>query len=205
MSKNILLVGQESTLSFKIIDLCFKEGCKFIALSPTPIKNIETVNWSKQSYLSCKTAFRELTRKEAFPSQIMIFFGKQYSETFLEHTNSMVDEIVDGELKSYVYLIQELYKYIEKNDLSVNIHFVCEKPYDAKYLLSSATTVALKTYIEAIMEKNINSKIYMAGYECSNDDGGFADFIVKNVMETSPRRQNNWTSYPKGIKLFGIK
>jgi hypothetical protein len=200
----IALVGREQPLGGKLYERLNMEGRVLLYFGnyDSNIKAQNNLVWNRGSSISAKTAVREMRRLLGVPNEIFVFFGQKYDEISLNFSIKILEEIIDNELKSLLYITHELYKLALDEGSETAIYFIAHRPYDAKRPLSSAAALGFKGYVEGLMQ---NSKgIYMAGFELSNEDEeGFLNFVLKTTTTQSGKKQASWNIYPKINRLFG--
>ncbi|MGL4524010.1 MAG: hypothetical protein ACRCVN_00610 [Spirochaetia bacterium] len=196
MSNSLLIVGKESYICYKICERLSTEGREVVTLGYDASKYAKTIAWNRRSYISTKTASRELLRTTGIPSEIFIVFGAKYEEIFPSLSTHKIDEIIDGEVKSTVHLIQELYRKIIEEEADTSIYFISSRPDDPRQQLSHAVSLAIKGYCQAVMHSD--TPLYTMGFELqNNDEDGFVDYILKMTSEHSEKKRNAWLSFPK--------
>ncbi len=196
MSESLLIVGKESYICFKICERLSVEGREVITLGYEALKYAKTIAWNRRSYISTKTACRELLRTSGLPTEIFIFFGPKYEEIFPTLTTHKIDEIIDGEIKAIVHLIQELYRKIIEEGANTSLYFISMRAHDPRQQLSHAVSMGIKAYCQALMHSEL--ALYMLGFELEgSDEDGFVDYILKVTAEHAEKKRNSWFTYPK--------
>lgn len=196
MSDSLLIVGKESYICFKVCERLSIEGREVVTLGYEAAKYARMISWNRRSYISTKTACRELLRTSGVPSEIFIFFGPKYEEIFPTLSTHKIDEIIDGEIKAIVHLIQELYRKILEEGAVSSIYFISMRPNDPRQQLSHAISLGIKAYCQALMHSELS--LYMLGFELeNNDEDGFVDYLLKVTGEHAEKKRNSWLTYPK--------
>ncbi len=203
MANVSLVVGKETYIGLKLVEKLTQTGRDVVAFGSDGSKQGKTVAWNRGGYISTVTAVRELIRQHGVPTEIFIVFGRKRDESFPSEPASVIDEVVDIELKALLYLTQELYKRLIESSTETAIYFVGDRLDDPKKPLSMAAAAGFRSYARTLM--NMNNTPYLAGCELSTDDEEpFIEYVIKMADEQLEKRRNSWVIYPKP-SLFGMR
>ncbi|NIZ40186.1 hypothetical protein PVA45_01485 [Entomospira entomophila] len=203
MNNVALVVGRESFIGTKIVERLTLNGRDVVSLVADSAKSARVIPWNRSGFISTITALREMQRLYGFPTDVFIVFGRKREEVFPQESASLIDEVLDYDLKALVYLTQELYKRAGEQNKNTAIYFIADNVEDSKRPLSSTATSGFRTYAKTLMHGN--PSIYLSGYELvGSDEEGFVDYVLKGVDERLEKRANSWMVYPKP-SLFGLK
>lgn len=203
MANNIsLVIGKESFIGARLVERLTMHGRDVISLVSDSIKSSKIIPWNRSGFISTITSLREMQRLYGFPYDVFIVFGRKREEIFPHESASLIDEVIDYDLKALVYLTQEVYKRAVEQGQDIGIYFIGENLDDNKRPLSSMVANGFRSYVRALM--NNNPQLYLVGCEFTgSDEEGFIDYLVKIVDERSEKRANSWLVYPKP-NIFGL-
>ncbi|NIZ19662.1 hypothetical protein [Entomospira culicis] len=201
-SNTALVIGKESFIGAKLVEKLSLNGRDVVTFVADSTKSVRVIPWNRSGFISTITSLRELQRVYGFPSDVFIVFGRKREEVFPQESASLIDEVLDYDLKALVYLTQELYKRALEQNKEMAIYFVAENLEDNKRPLGNAAAEGFRAYARTLMSSG--PQIYLSGCELvGNDEEGFVDYIIKMASERSEKRANAWLVYPKP-SFFGL-
>jgi short-subunit dehydrogenase involved in D-alanine esterification of teichoic acids len=203
MANVSLVVGKETYVGLKLAEKLTQTGRNVVTFGSDGAKQIKNIAWNRGGYISTVTAVRELIRQHGVPVEVFVVFGRKRDESFPLEPASVIDEVIDLELKALLYLTQELYKRIVESPTETAIYFVGDRLDDFKKPLSMVAASGFRSYARTLM--NMSGTPYLVGCELSTDDEEpFIEYVVKMADEPQEKRRNSWIIYPKP-SLFGMR
>jgi hypothetical protein len=197
MASPVLIIGKDHLIKTKLTDYAKEAGEVVVTMGHEASHSPHHIFWNRKSFISTKTATRELIRTQGMPHTVYLLFGEKYDENFPSTNTSIFDEIIDVQIKGAISLTQELYKKAIELACPTRFYFIGYQLNDKKKPISYMSNQAIKQFALALMDNN--PSLYLSGFELENSDTeGFFDYIIKHTYNyVSDKHRNHWNIYPK--------
>ncbi len=210
MEKTAAVIGINTALGKDLAGGFKNQGIKTCGISFSsevrPEKGSEalSVNWNRRSPVSAGTVVRTLSNQyKALEHVFLVYVPGLENSPFHELGSASIESTIDEQLKGYTFIIRELLSLVQKKK-SISLHIVIYTggsevlaPHDA------AAIGCIRSLVSGIFTFYQNEEIYINGFESSAQvSGDFADFILKNCMESSPKANMKWFRFQEKSSLF---
>ena len=193
------LTGALKNLDIKSCGISFSSEVK-------PEKGSESlsVNWNRRSPVSAGTVVRTLSNQyKALEHIFLVYIPGLENSPFHELRSASIESTIDEQLKGYTFIIRELLSLIQKKT-SISLHIII---YTGGSEVLAPQDAAAAGYIRSLMSSIFtfyqNEEICINGFESSAQaSGDFADFILKNCIDSSPKSNKRWFRFQEKSSLF---
>ena len=172
-----------------------------------PEKGAESlsVTWNRRSPVSAGTVVRILSNQyKALEHIFLIYIPGLENSPFHELSSGSIESTIDEQLKGYTFIIRNLLSLIQKKR-NISLHIIIYTggsevlaPQDA------AAAGYIRSLVSSIFTFYQNEEININGFESSAQiSSDFADFILKNCIDPSPKANKRWFRFQEKSSLFG--
>jgi len=211
MSKAVLIVGSETLLGRKLIEVYLNAGSKVIAPVMTSLetmkesekKNLLVIPWNRSSLVSAKTVFRESVRVFGSLDQAIIVNPEISSTPPLEEAETeKMDDLLNTYIHGTLYLVKEIIQYFCNKDTGTLAFVETEKGISQTAVLSTIISGCFHNTAEGLFQSGLN-ELKLCGFTSRlTEMEDYAQFI-KGILETEDTRINGeWLLYSEKKNLF---
>jgi len=211
MSKAVLIVGSETLLGRKLIEVYLNAGCKVIAPVMTSLetmkesekKNLLVIPWNRSSLVSAKTVFRETVRVFGTLDKAIIVNPEISSSPLLEEAETeKIDDLLNTYIHGTLYLIKEIIQYFRNRDSGTLVFAETEKGLSQTAVLSSVISAGFHSTAEGLLMSGLN-ELKICGFTSRlTEMEDYAQFIKGILDSEDPRINGEWLLYSERKNLF---
>ena len=211
MGKTVLIIGSETLLGRKLIELYLGSGCRVVApvmteqekLKESEKKNLQVIPWNRSSLISAKTVFRETLRIYGSLDQTIVVNPELNDGIGLEDTDyERMDEILGTYLHGNLYLIKEVLGFYDRQDAGDLAFAETPKGQNSSSLLSSLIGAAFHSMAESMINSEYSHGLFCGFTSRLTEMEDYAQFI-KGFLDSGDSRINGeWLLFSERKKMF---
>ena len=211
MDKIVLIVGSETLLGRKLIELSLNKGYRVIApvmtsqekLKESSNKNLRVIPWNRGSLISSKTVLREAVRSFGRIDTVLIVHPESKVGSSLSETNvETIDEALNTFIHGSIYLVKELMDYFITEEKGTLAFAEPERETDSNSPVNNLIKGGFHALSDAILLSRIPG-IYKCGFSTQvTEMDDFGDFILNILENADPRANGEWLKFSEKKGIF---
>ena len=211
MDKIVLIIGSETLLGRKLIELSLNKGNRVIApvmtsqekLKESSNKNLRVIPWNRGSLVSSKTVLREAVRSFGRIDTVIVVHPEPKVSTSLpEATIESIDESLNTYIHGSIYLIKELMDYFYSEEKGSLVFAEPERSSEGIFPVSSLIRGGFHSFADAVLLSRIPG-IYKCGFLTQiTEMDDFGDFILNVLEDSDPRANGEWLKFTEKKGIF---
>ena len=211
MDKVILIIGSETLLGRKLIELSLNRNYAVIApvmtsqekLKESSKKSLQIIPWNRSSLISAKTVVREALRS----------FGKIDSVLFVHPETKISDPLQDTDIETLeenlnslvhgsIYLLKELLDYFIREDKGSLAFAETAHNLQNNSPLNSLISGGFHAFSDSILQ-SVLPGIYKCGFVTQvSEMEDYAGFILNILSSSDPRADGEWLKFTEKKGIF---
>ena len=212
MESVVLIAGSETLLGRKLVEKELGRGNRVVAPvnskketagSETSRENLMVIPWNRSSLFSAKTLVRESLRKwGAIDRALIIDPILSGGVPFSELTINEIDDLVDREIKGYLYLTRELINYFDRTQKSL-LSFIRNKkmPLEGN-APEKACSSFFKAFADNLIAEKSESTFKLGFINGTTNVDTCADFIIDICDNRPEKSRGEWLRATDKRSLF---
>lgn len=211
MGKTVLIIGSETLLGRKLIELYLNSGCRVVApvmteqekLKESEKKNLQVIPWNRSSLVSAKTVFREALRVHEKLDQTIVVNPELNDGSALEDADyERMDDLLGTYLHGNLYLIKEVLGCYDRQDAGLLAFAETPKGQNSPSLLPSIVGSAFHSMAESILCGESFQGLCCGFTSRLTEMEDYAQFI-KGFLDAGDSRINGeWLLFSEKKNLF---
>lgn len=211
MSKTVLIIGSETLLGRKLIEVYLNSAYKVIApvmttqetLKSSGKTNLLVIPWNRTSLISAKTIMREVIRNFSSLDFAIVVNPEINESSVLEDIET---EMLDDALYSYthgtLYLIKEILDSFKKQEKGILAFAETEKSLSTESILPSIIQGGFHNMCESLLLSVPPGSIRCGFTSRLTEMEDYAQFI-KGILESGePKINGEWLQFSEKKALF---
>ncbi|MBF9015266.1 MULTISPECIES: SDR family NAD(P)-dependent oxidoreductase [unclassified Oceanispirochaeta] len=211
MSKTVLIIGSETLLGRKLIEVYLNSAYKVIApvmttqetLKRSEKTNLQVIPWNRSSLVSAKTVMREVLRNLSSLDKAIVV-NPEISETSVleECETEKLDEALYTYTHGTLYLIKEILDYFKKQEKGILAFAETEKGLSTESIIPSIIRGGFHNMAESILLSSSGSDIRCAFTSRLTEMEDYAQFIKGILKSGEPKINGEWLQFSEKKALF---
>jgi hypothetical protein len=211
MNKAVLIIGSETLLGRKLIEVYLNSGWKVIApimtsqetMKESKKKNLLVIPWNRSSLISTKTVFREAVRVFGDLNKAIIVNPEPTSAPALEDTETEVmDEILNTYIHGTLYLIREILNFFNSREAGTLAFAETEKGLTPTTVLPAIISAAFHNTAEGILLSKFEGLKRCGFTSRLTEMEDYAQFIKRILESEDPKINGEWLQYSEKKNIF---
>jgi len=209
MAEVVLITGSETLLGRKLVEKELARGNRVIApignktgsSSENTREDFLTLPWNKSSVFSAKTVIREGERQLG-PINRAVFLspGNTESAYLMEMTISDIDDLLDNQIRGFIYLVREVYTLMKEREFS-KLGFAMTHN-KSSLCIQKGCIGFFKDFADKLIQEPTPA-IEMCGFlSSSNDIDSYSHFIMEMLDTLPPKAKGQWLKHSDKKNLF---
>ncbi|QEN09101.1 SDR family NAD(P)-dependent oxidoreductase [Oceanispirochaeta crateris] len=211
MNKTVLIIGSETLLGRKLIEVYLNSGCKVIApvmtsqetMKESEKKNLLVIPWNRGSLVSAKTVYRESIRVFGTLDQAIIVNPELSSTPAFEDIDTEVmDELLNIYIHGTLYLIREILNYFKSKESGTLVFAETEKGLSPTAVLPSLISGSFHNTVEGLLLTDLEGLKSCAFTSRLTEMEDYAQFIRGILESDDPKINGEWLLFSEKKNLF---
>ncbi len=211
MGKTVLIIGSETLLGRKLIELYLGSGCRVIApvmteqekLKESEKKNLLVIPWNRNSLISAKTVFREILRVYGSLDQTIAVNPELNDGSTLEDTDyERMDELLGSYLHGSLYLIKEVLDFYDRQDAGDLAFAETPKGQGASTVIPSVIGGGFHNMAESLLQSESFQGLCTGFTSRLTEMEDYAQFIKGFLDDRDSRINGEWLLFSEKKKMF---
>ncbi len=217
MERTVLITGRQSTLRDDLLQEALARSFKVFATYDPSLGEPEIpdgfgdeltyVEWNRRSPISARSVLLALENgAEAVEEVFVVFQPETTAVPFNEAQASQIEEVVDGSIKGYLFLLREILAHgIRRAGVRVNL-VVENSTGELTPPLEAATTGAFLAGARALMALYQQESIRFRGFQSSGKEGReYARFVLDTIRDKGEKSFGRWSKFGGRGNLFPFR
>ncbi len=211
MDKIVLIIGSETLLGRKLIEISLNKGYRVIApvmttqekLKESTKKNLRIIPWNRGSLISAKTVLREALRSYGkIDTVIFIHPEAKAGASLAEMPIETVEETLNTFLHGSIYLMKELIDYFQEKEEGSLIFAETEKESESSSPVSNLIKGGFHSFSDSILLSQLPG-VYKCGFTTMvSEMEEFGEYILKMCEEKDSRANGEWLKFSEKKGMF---
>ena len=211
MDKVIIIIGSETLLGRKLIEISLNKGFRVIApvmtsqekLKESSNKKLHIIPWNRNSLISAKTILRESLRTfQTINTVLFVHPETKLNDNFQDTSVDIMEETMNSLLHGSLYLLKELMDYLTQEEKGSLIFAESEKSYQSNSPMNSLISGAFHSFSDSILQSNIPG-IFKCGFTTRvTEMEEYADFILNISAASDPKANGEWLKFTEKKGIF---
>lgn len=211
MDKVILIIGSETLLGRKLIELSLNKGYKVIApvmtsqekLKESSKKTLQIIPWNRSSVISSKTVIRESLRAFGkIDSVLFVHPDVKINDNLQDTSIEMIEETLNTMLHGSIYLIKELLGYFIREEKGSFAFAETEKSYQTVSPVTNLISAGFHSFSDSVL-KSLLPGIYKCAFTTKiTEMDDYAEFILTILSASDARADGEWLKFTEKKGIF---
>ncbi len=211
MSKTVLILGSETHLGRKLIEVYLNSACQVIApvmttqetLKGSERENLLVIPWNRSSLVSAKTVVREVIRNFNTLDEAVIVNPEHTENMRLEELGTeTLDEALYASVSGTLYLVKEILNCFAKQNSGRIAFAETEKSLNSDALLPAVVRGAFHNMAESLLLAGDENSLRCGFTSRLTEMEDYAQFI-KGILESEdPKINKEWLLFSEKKNLF---
>ncbi|MDC7231607.1 MAG: hypothetical protein PQJ58_00120 [Spirochaetales bacterium] len=211
MSKTVLIIGSETLLGRKLIEIYLNSGYKVIApvmttqetLKTSEKTNLMVIPWNRSSLVSAKTVIREVMRNVNTLDKAVVVNPESAETAVLEDLETeFLDEALYSFTHGTLYLIKEILDFFRTQEAGLMAFAETEKALSSESLVPSILRGAFHNMAEAVILAGNGESVRCGFTSRLTEMEDYAQFI-KGILESEdPKINGEWLQFSEKKTIF---
>ena len=211
MGKTVLIIGSETLLGRKLIEVYLNNGSRVIApvmteqekLKESEKKNLLVIPWNRSSLISAKTVFRELLRVYGGLDQTIVVNPEMNdSNSFETMDYEKIDELLNTYVHGTLYLTKEVLSFYNRQDAGDLVFAETAKGQNSTSVLSGVIGGSFHCMADAILCGESARGVSCGFTSRLTEMEDYAEFIRGFLDSADPRINGEWLLFSEKKNLF---
>ena len=211
MNETILIIGSETLLGRKLVELYLDNSYRVIApamasredLKATEDKNLLVTPWNRESIISSKTVIREAVRNFKTIEETIVVNPELAESQILEDTDTeTLDTVLNLYIRGTLYLVKEVVGCYRKQKRGVLAFAETEKGLHPPFMLPALVRGAFHGMAESLLYSREEDILRCAFTSRLTEMEDYARFIKKILESGNPRIKGKWLRFSEKKNLF---
>ena len=217
MERTVLITGRQSSFTDDLLQESLARGFKvFATYDPTGEEpevpdgfgdDLTYIQWNQRSPISARSVLLEAENSTDSLDELFVVFGIQpVTLPFHETPASRVEEIVDGTVKGYLFMLREaLGLALRRGGGNVNI-LIQDRGTELVPPLEAAATGAFLSAARALMTYYEEEPVQIRGFHSAGKEGReFARFVLDTIRDKGEKSAGRWNKFGGRGSLFPFR
>ncbi|OQY33277.1 MAG: hypothetical protein B6241_08395 [Spirochaetaceae bacterium 4572_59] len=211
MDKVVLIIGSETLLGRKLIELSLNKGYKVIApvmtsqekLKESSKKTLQIIPWNRSSVISSKTVIRESLRAFGkIDSVLFVHPDVKINDNLQDTSIEMIEETLNTLLHGSIYLIKELLGYFIREEKGSIAFAETEKAHQTVSPLTNLISGGFHSFSDSILQSLLPG-IYKCAFTTKiTEMDDYAEFILNILSSSDDRADGEWLKFTEKKGIF---
>ncbi len=212
MSKTVLIIGSETLLGRKLIEIYLNSAYKVIApvmtsretLKGSERANLLVVPWNRSSLVSAKTVMREVMRNfSSLDNTIVVNPELNETASLIDLETEQVDQTIYNYCNGTLYLIKEILDCYNSQGRGTIAFAETEKGLGKENFLPSLIRGAFHNMAEALLLSGSDGETLRCGFTSRlTEMEDYAQFIKGILENEGDKIRGEWLLYSDRKNLF---
>ncbi len=211
MDKIVLIIGSETLLGRKLIELSLNKGNRVIApvmtsqdkLKESSNRNLRVIPWNRGSLISSKTVIREAVRSFGRIDTVLVVHPEpKIPSSLSESSIESMDEAINTFIHGSLYLIKELVDYFVSEEKGTLAFAEPDRDSEGIFPVSNLIRGGFHAFADAVLLSRMPG-IYKCGFLTQiTEMDDFGDFILNVLDNSDPRANGEWLKFSEKKGIF---
>lgn len=211
MEKAILIIGSETLLGRKLIELCLNKNYGVAApvmtsqdkLKDSSKKNLHIIPWNRNSLISAKTVMREALRSFGrLDGLIFVHPEAKMKDALQDSPVDAVEETLNSLVHGSIYLLKEIVVYFAAEEKGFLAFAETEKTGQEVSPMNQLLSGGFHGFSDAILQSPLPG-VFRCGFTTRiTEMEEYGNFILNALETTDARADGEWLKFAEKKGIF---
>lgn len=217
MERTLLITGRQSPLTDDLLQEALSRSFSVLATFDPALGEPEVpdgfgddlvyVEWNRRSPISARSVLLQAENAAGSLEEIFVVYSSEgVTAPFHETQASRIEEVVDGGVKGYLFLLREALSHaLRRGGGGVNI-VVQDSGSELLPPLEAATSGAFLAAARSLMTFYEEEAVQVRGFQSGSAEGReFAKFILDTIRDKGEKAAGRWNKFGGRGSLFPFR